>query len=277
MGNAGDLLKHGALAEFIRWRRELLGPGKPLCFLDPFGGLPFCGPCAAWCREQNPAINRFRSLAKAAPECALVEAQRKISAGCYYGSSHIARLAANKDIEVFASDRSESCRGELEGSGIRLMDEKAFPGFNAEDAFTVLDVEVPQGVETAVLLDPFAEFVRKKQHFDIIPQIARRVRDMSVILFVPVPKSRKWRDCYAGIRDLFLPGMWTMSCRPIKGGRVLGEENHIANVVLCTPHLSAAAELRNRLDNYAGKLAKILELSGDDAEMLKPQVIGRDG
>ena len=41
MGNAGDLLKHGVLAEFVRWQRGL---GIPLRFMDPFGGEPWGRP-----------------------------------------------------------------------------------------------------------------------------------------------------------------------------------------------------------------------------------------
>ena len=37
MGNAGDLLKHGVLAEFVRWRCESGRPGR---FIDLFGGEP---------------------------------------------------------------------------------------------------------------------------------------------------------------------------------------------------------------------------------------------
>ena len=39
VGNAGDLLKHGVLAEFVRWR--LKGNAqRNVRFLDLFGGLP---------------------------------------------------------------------------------------------------------------------------------------------------------------------------------------------------------------------------------------------
>ena len=38
MGNAGDLLKHGVLAEFVRWRCER---GASFRFIDLFGGEPW--------------------------------------------------------------------------------------------------------------------------------------------------------------------------------------------------------------------------------------------
>ena len=38
MGNAGDLLKHGVLAEFVRWRRER---EESFRFIDLFGGDTF--------------------------------------------------------------------------------------------------------------------------------------------------------------------------------------------------------------------------------------------
>lgn len=42
MGNAGDLLKHGLLAEFTQWWCRL--NAKPLRFIDPFGGRPWAVP-----------------------------------------------------------------------------------------------------------------------------------------------------------------------------------------------------------------------------------------
>ena len=37
MGNSGDLIKHGVLAEYVRWRHQ---SGSPVRFIDLFGGEP---------------------------------------------------------------------------------------------------------------------------------------------------------------------------------------------------------------------------------------------
>lgn len=41
MGNSGDLLKHGVLAEFVRWQCE---SRESFRFIDPFGGEPWSEP-----------------------------------------------------------------------------------------------------------------------------------------------------------------------------------------------------------------------------------------
>ena len=56
MGNAGDLLKHGVLAEFVRWQ---CGLGVPLRFMDPFGGEP-------WTRPVPEVARRVRALSAGA-------------------------------------------------------------------------------------------------------------------------------------------------------------------------------------------------------------------
>ena len=48
MGNIGDLLKHGVLAEFVRWQCEL---GRSFRFFDLFGGEPEGPAVARTCRR----------------------------------------------------------------------------------------------------------------------------------------------------------------------------------------------------------------------------------
>ena len=54
MGNAGDLLKHGVLAEILR-HRLIFQPDQPIRFLDLFAGEPFSG-------ETSDEIVRNRSV-----------------------------------------------------------------------------------------------------------------------------------------------------------------------------------------------------------------------
>ena len=82
MGNAGDLLKHGVLAEFVRWQ---CGLGMPLRFMDPFGGEP-------WGRPVPEVGRRVRAL----PAGSLRAAQSHIDNGRYYGSVLAARLLREK-------------------------------------------------------------------------------------------------------------------------------------------------------------------------------------
>ncbi len=42
MGNAGDMIKHGLLAEYVEW--WCVSQRKRIKFLDPFGGRPWLEP-----------------------------------------------------------------------------------------------------------------------------------------------------------------------------------------------------------------------------------------
>ena len=266
MGNAGDLLKHGVLAEFIKWRRECASPPATLRFLDPFGGKPWdaCVPCEV--------VRRVELL----DGTALSDAQPDIRARKYYGSSHIARNAAGGAVSVYASDRDQSRRAALKESRIPLMDGELFPGFNHSDAFSVLDAEIPKDGETIVLLDPFACFVKEYEYLRIFPKISKRMGETAIILFAPVPKRKKWRSQYSKAKRFFLPETRTMSCPPIKCGGLDGEENYAPDVIVAAPNLSGADELWERLNVLAEKLAKALDLCEEGADMLKPEVVKRN-
>ena len=75
MGNAGDLLKHGVLAETLR-HRLIFQRNQPIRFLDLFAGEPFSS------ETSDEIIRRVAKLS----ECALQEGQREIDSGIYYGS-----------------------------------------------------------------------------------------------------------------------------------------------------------------------------------------------
>ena len=282
MGNAGDLLKHGVLAEFVRWRCESSGAAKPFRFLDPFGGLPFCGSGGSWCDGENPAIERFSCLAKAAPDCALVKAQPDIP-DRYYGSGHLAcraARAAGAKIIVHASDGVSSSRKRLVESGLLPLD---FPGFKPECAYSVLESELPPDGEILLLLDPFGDFLECGIYQRVIPKIAKLPPHAATMLFV----LRKWKNegKYDERRNEYLKGAWVMSCPPLpRDGRfrkILGERSRHVELLLIAPHLLSSADaegLRRRLNDFAEKLAGVLPLPCEILKpMLKPQVIGRDG
>ena len=79
MGNAGDLLKHGVLAETLR-HRLIFRRNQTIRFLDLFGGEPFS------CKVSEETVERVGKLS----ECALQDGQPDIRAGKYYGSGVLA-------------------------------------------------------------------------------------------------------------------------------------------------------------------------------------------
>ena len=278
MGNAGDLLKHGVLAEFVRWRCESLSAKKPFRFLDPFGGLPFCGAGGSWCGAENPAIERFSRFAELAPDCALVQAQKEMPRR-YYGSGRVVRAIAGENAKVFFSDRCPEKRRILSHEGFTELEAR---GFDPRDGYSVLN-SINQGHICAdlVLIDPFGDFLQCRQD-DVLPRIAEASKRTAIVLFAldmntGKSKSRtveriseKWREN----KEKHLAGALTLSCPPL--GSYDGKKYKV-EVVLSGPNVSAADGLRAQLSDFAEKLADVLGLFGENAEMLKPKVIGRKG
>lgn len=183
MGNAGDLLKHGVLAEFVRWRCER---GASFRFIDLFGGEP--------CNQSAPdagAVKRFRSLLPR--ETALRMAQIDIEKARYYGSGLLVKNIAEKTgkgkVHVLINDKCEARRERLEREESLFLLKEAFPCISA-DAYEAFEEIVCQGkLEKVdlVLIDPFDDFLNpnKGEHYkEVIPQIKETIKqDAAVILF----------------------------------------------------------------------------------------------
>ena len=275
MGNAGDFLKHGILAEFVRWRRESPDAGNPFRFLDPFGGVPS--------REvggDEIIAQRFRRLADIAPGCALVQAQKEMPER-YFGSGHVVRRAAGGNAEILVSD----CCPEKRKALLREPEftELKAAGFDPRDGYSALD-SVNRGDLDAdlVLIDPFGEFLRDRQD-DVLPRIADAAKRMAVALFVldmdtgknPSPTVKKIGAEWRSNKAKHLAGALSLSCPPVEKPRPRArrKREYRTEVVLAGRGLSGADELRKHLDDFAEKLAAVLGLFGKDAEMLKPKEI----
>lgn len=269
MGNAGDLLKHGVLAEFVRWRCESGGSCR---FIDLFGGEPE-GPAAA------EVARRVRAL----PDGALRAAQTVIGEGRYYGSGLVALRAGAAgpgEVRVLTADRDSERRKRLRAAGLSMLDEE-FPRCGARagryDAWTAFDELAPALDDgDLVLLDPFAEFVRDRAPA-VVPRMADAVRRGAVLSFALNldPGNRKGRR-YDALLARYLPGAWRMTCPPLPGrNEVRGESKFHADVVLAARPLlggSEAHRLRTRLETFTRGLAGVLDLP---AGSLDPREVPR--
>ena len=116
MGNAGDLLKHGVLAEFVRWRLER---GASVRFLDLFAGEP--SACVV-----PETVKRVRGLT----ESALAKAQSEIDECRYFGSSKLVRNLGQRhdgsNVCVFVNDCDLERLKKLRACGLKSLN-KAFP------------------------------------------------------------------------------------------------------------------------------------------------------
>ena len=242
-GNAGDLLKHGLLAELVRWRAV----GDSITLLDPFGGKPV-----------HDVASTVVERVKALRDFALYEAQPKIAEGRYYGSSILVRHAAEnvgKTARVFASDKDQNTRKELADYGIDELNRK---GFHAQDGYSVLDC-VREG--EVVLIDPFGDFLPRYAK-KIIPKIERVSKYASVVLFVL--NLNPENDCgkqYQQLKQKHLSDAWSLSCPPLENIGVRGESTYHVEVLLASPWLQtpSAKNLHRELQRYAAALTEILD------------------
>ena len=279
MGNAGDLLKHGVLAEILR-HRLIFQPDQPIRFLDLFAGEPFSG------ETSDEIVQRVGDLS----ECALQNGQPDIHSGRYYGSSMLVRKLGDSlggRVSVFASDRDAGRQKKLDGSGLRPL-ENAFSQLGElgnYDAYRALEVI---GRETTrkdlILIDPFADFLEPNANGcnraeDVLPIVSEIAQSSTVVLFVlnMDPFNRVGRR-FDELLAEHLSGAFTMTCPPIRTSKIKGEKKYYADVVLAGPDLvgdpSAVANFRCRLELLARKLVGALGLSERGHVMLRPRTIG---
>ena len=238
MGNAGDLLKHGVLAETLR-HRLIFRRNQPIRFLDLFGGEPFS------CKVSEEIVERVGKLS----DCALQDGQPDIRAGKYYGSGVLVRKLGDSlgaRVTVFASDRKEERRERLRGAGLRPLEE-AFPQVGEPDnydAYRALEVIRSETTRNdLILIDPFDDFLRpdadgcnRAEH--VLPMLGQIANRSTVLLFVlnEDPFGRVGRR-FDELLQNHLSGAVVMSCPPIRESKVNGESKYYADVVLAGPDL----------------------------------------
>ena len=154
MGNAGDIIKHGVLAEFVQW---WLQDRKTFRYADPFGGRP-------WGMAKSQAAARVESMHKQG--FALGFAQRaeeqlasKHGITTYYGSSHVVMNICGKRATVFADDVDKLAREDLRESGVQIISaSREFPNYSPDNGYAILDYAAKASLDM-VLVDPYKEFM----------------------------------------------------------------------------------------------------------------------
>lgn len=242
-GNAGDLLKHGMLAELVVW--WLAHHPGPLRFADPFGGRP-------WLRPHPEVVRRLAGLKGTALAAVQDDPQR------YLGSGHLVAETARRHggaARVAAADRDPAARRALEASGLAPL---TATGFRPGDGFSVLHAELDADL---LLLDPFADFIETEAE-RVLPAVAAAACRTAVVVFVPDPgpetgPGRRLRALKADC----LTAAWSLRCPPLTGTPLRGESGHHSELLLAAPWLDgpAAGALAQRLAAFVRRLARVLD------------------
>ena len=277
MGNAGDLLKHGVLAEFVRWRRER---EESFRFIDLFGGEP-CNQSApedGATKRAEMVAKRVRDLPK---DIALRAAQTGIEEKRYYGSGLLVKEVAGQvgkgSVCVLVNDKCEEKRTRLEGADLALLNKSEEFSVSDTDGYAAFEKIVREGKlqkDDLVLIDPFADFLNPKKgaaYKKVIPQIAKAIEQgAAVILFaLNEDPGDETGDDFQNLLRKRLPRAWRMTMPPLRFPGIRGESKYHAEVVLAASVLKDEAEsneLKKRLEKLAGHLADI-----PAGQLLKPQ------
>ena len=277
MGNAGDLLKHGVLAEFVTWQCEL---GMHFRFMDPFGGEPHGRPV----RELSRRVQALTSGA-------LRTAQVGIETGRYFGSGllvrHAARAAGCGDVRVLSGDASSARRRRLRECGLSMLHEEFPPAStgadhgvqHGHDGYRMLNV-IADDTQAGdlVLVDPFFDRFVQCRASAVVPRIADIASRGAVLLFVlnPDPDDAVGQR-FDRILDEHLRGAWRMTCPPLRYSSIRGESKYHAEAVLAARPLTERKALHstgllwNRMAAFTRQLADVL---GIPPAGLTPRLVG---
>ena len=267
MGNAGDLLKHGALATFVDW---FLGrPGeKRIRYADPFGGRP-------WGELKDETRKRLHKLSSALPVIQSAQPHWQ-NRNRYYGSSHVVRNVAKSRAEVLASDKDELARSALEASRIDLI-EKVIETYDPGDGFGILSKQY-DGRFDLILLDPFGEFLRDEfsrnrtqtGHFTSISRAVKRNSDLCIMLFVLDMTENYIHDIYLEEKEKLKDFSFSLRCPKLKKTGVRGETKYNTEILLISKRFAEGTtsieELKDRLRNLGRTLETVLPEPGNRIE-----------
>jgi hypothetical protein len=252
MGNSGDLIKHGLLAEFIAWHIQNID--NTLKVYDPFGGRPWQAPIHP---EVLMRLNRLES-------CGLKSSQN--SPDVYFGSGHIIRhlnQLYSANISVLTSDRDETAREDLHNTGLPLI---KLNGFEPGNAWTILSAKRDTKEASLIILDPFYELEYINQ--SVLPKIQKTVTNTptSVALYVLYEEKEKalWAQFQKLNQSLSESGVRSVSleCKAVANSSIKGESKFHSYVILYMASQYSAEKLnvlRKNISVYADNLQSVIK------------------
>lgn len=254
MGNAGDLIKHGLLAEYTAW--WIRNKQRKFVFYDPFGGRPYVSPPTPIVTARISSLNG----------CALNKAQNDPEK--YYGSGQIVKNIAsvvNGTCEIYTSDRDGNALKALIDSG---LSEIKIEEFNRNNAFSILDSNFSEIEASLVLIDPFADFLRDREIERVIPAIAYFIKKyrIPILLFVLNLNPQNSKGIrYSQLKDDNFYDLCeiALTCPKLNNTNVRGESNYISEARLIYPEELFSKEelssLKEQVSTYNTLLEKTLK------------------
>jgi hypothetical protein len=260
MGNVGDILKHGLLAEFAKWWIESYSDKtRPMHFYDPFGGRP-------WKESPDPeVVRRIGELS----DFAIATAQNEFSTR-YFGSGHVVKNVAEslrsdgEGAKVFASDSDKAAKKDLIKFGLA---EIVVDGFDADDGLTILQPTVLRQIKNPdlILIDPLGDYIVEQAEliFSLVANASSEV-EVAIVIYALIEDQESDAAKYFGdAKEKFLKDAWILSCPQLSKTQCLkGESKYASEVILYAPtHLKhpKAKELKTTLTAYAKKLKDVID------------------
>lgn len=264
MGNLGDVIKHGVLAEVVEWWGE--NETRPLVYADTFAGLPFAESNQTEIVTRG-AVERLSGLENTA--ISRVYATDKTR---YLGSSFLVKqISANfrPKSSILVSDNAQAARCGLREAGSEVIE---LP--NCNDGYTILDDEVRRKSgqnANLILIDPYARFLFDEynngncrlQKMEALAQ-----KNIWIALFVldmwsggDNEKGKKWdiHKNYQNFKEAHLKDM-AISFRLSKAIPAGRNKTYDPEILLISKTFAdgGGRELRERLGAFKGAAEKVL-------------------
>ena len=265
MGNSGDLIKHGLLAEFVEWWSEN-HEGQTLQVADTFAGCPWGKTC-----------DKVKERLSALEDCALKRVYPQEDNCKYLGSSHLVRQVAESrrlTLNIDMSDKCDDVRCLLGDSiaehknSMRLI---SLPEGN--DGYAILGKKNWKRDYNLILIDPYSGFlweefrVPSPKHFTKILNLMKGKgnEELFVAVFVlDKNKSNSVGKAFCKFKREELRGCsFSLRCPRIVGSN-LGESCYDFEILLISGQIAATECrcLRARLTDFADKATRALQETG---------------
>ena len=261
MGNAGDIIKHGLIAEFCQWWFK--SPSK-LIFADSFGGCPWGNYMYVkerMAKLEGTVLGDFYSKES--------ENEGNGKYLKYFSSSHLVKKIAensNKQKAIYVFDSDENAKSNFRHSVPHKSDLKVInlPG---NDGYRIFEKQNELNFNL-VLIDPYSGFLPMQyksgnEFFREIREHVCQYEEVYVALFIlDMAPNNVRRNFERQKKELFDGISVSLRCPKITSfmGRRMGESEFDSEIMLISKQFEkpSTAELKNRLRNFAKKATHAL-------------------